>query len=267
MPSSGGVKILFIGDVMGEPGRDTVAKYLPRLREEHDLDLVIANAENSAGGFGVTGKVADDLLHLGIDVLTTGNHVWDKKEVIPYLRETNVLLRPANYPAGVPGRGSGVFAARGGTRVAVVNLMGRLFMKDLDCPFRTGERVVESLRLETPIVFVDFHAEATSEKQALAGFLDGRVTALVGTHTHVQTADEGILPGGTAYITDVGMTGPHDSIIGVEKGPAIERFLNGMPNRFQVAKGDLRFSGVVVTADAASGRALAIERLSLREGR
>src|SRR5262245_55837407 len=266
MPSSGRITILFVGDVMGEAGRDTVAKHLPRLRERHGVDLVIANGENSAGGFGITPKVADDLLHLGIDVLTSGNHLWDKKEIVPYLRETNVLLRPANYPAGVPGRGYGGFAARGGTRVAVVNLMGRLFMKDLDCPFRVGERIVESVRSETPVIFVDFHAEATSEKQALAGFLDGRVTALVGTHTHVQTADEGILPGGTAYITDVGMTGPHDSIIGVEKGPAIERFLNGLPNRFQVAKGDLRLSAVAVTADAATGRALSIERISLREG-
>ncbi len=267
MPSSGRVTILFIGDVMGEPGRDTVAKHLPALRAARDVDLVVANAENSAGGFGVTPKVADDLLHLGIDVLTSGNHLWDKKEIVPYLRETSVLLRPANYPAGVPGRGAGVFSARGGARVAVVNLMGRLFMKDLDCPFRTAERVVESVRAETPIVLVDFHAEATSEKQALGAFLDGKVTAVVGTHTHVQTADEGVLAGGTAYITDVGMTGPHDSIIGVEKGPAVERFLNAMPNRFQVAKGDLRFSAVVVTADAASGRALGIERISMREGK
>jgi metallophosphoesterase (TIGR00282 family) len=266
MPSNGRVTILFIGDVMGEVGRDAVALHLPRLREAHDVDFVVANGENAAGGFGITGKLAEDLFHLGVDVITTGNHLWDRMEVVPYLRDATALLRPANFPAGVVGRGFGVFAARGGVRVGVVNLMGRLFMKPLDCPFRAGERIVESLRRDTPIVLVDFHAEATSEKQALASFLDGQVTAVVGTHTHVQTADEGILPNGTAAITDVGMTGPHDSIIGVEKGPAIQRFLDALPNRFSVAKGDVRLSAVVVTADAATGRALAIERLSVRDG-
>lgn len=266
MPSSGPVRILFIGDVMGEAGRDAVARHLPRLRESLGVDFVIANGENAAGGFGITGKVAEDLFQLGIDVLTSGNHLWDRKEIVPYLRESTSLLRPANFPAGVPGRGDGIFTARGGARVGVVNLMGRLFMKSIDCPFRVGERVVESLRASTPLVVVDFHAEATSEKQALAGFLDGRVTAVIGTHTHVQTADEGILAGGTAAITDVGMTGPHDSIIGVERGPAIDRFLNGLPNRFTVAKGDVRLSAALVTADAATGRATAIERISVRDG-
>ncbi len=265
MQSSGRVRILFIGDVMGGAGRDAIARHLPRLREAHDVDIVIANGENVAGGFGITPPMAEDLFHLGIDVVTTGNHLWDRKEILPYIREASALLRPANFPAGVAGRGGGVFTGRGGARVGVINLMGRLFMKDLDCPFRVGERLVETLRADTPILFVDFHAEATSEKQALAGFLDGRVTAVVGTHTHVQTADEGILPGGTAYITDVGMTGPHDSIIGVEKAQAIERFLTAMPNKFAVAKNDVRISAVVVTADASSGRALAIERLSVRE--
>jgi metallophosphoesterase (TIGR00282 family) len=266
MPSNGHAKILFIGDIMGGPGRDAVARHLSRVRARHDVDLVVANAENAAGGFGVTPKVADDLSDLGIDVMTSGNHIWDKKEVMPFLRETRSLLRPANFPAGAPGRGAGVFEGRGGVRVGVINLMGRLFMKDIDCPFRAGERLVNDLHQETPIVLIDFHAEATSEKQALAGFLDGRATAIVGTHTHVQTADEGVLRGGTAYITDVGMTGPHDSIIGVEKAQAIERFLTGLPNKFQVAARDVRFSAVVVTAETATGRAVAIERISEREG-
>ncbi len=259
------VKILFIGDIIGEPGRDAVAKHLPRMRETHDPDIVILNAENSAGGFGVTPKIAEELLRLGVDVLTSGNHIWDKKESIPYIREARELLRPANFPAGAPGRGAAIFGGRGGKRVGVMNLMGRLFMKDIDCPFRVGERLAESMRKETPVIFVDFHAEATSEKQAFGAFMDGRVTAVVGTHTHVQTADEVILPGGTAYITDVGMTGPHDSIIGVEKAEAIERFLTGMPNKFRVASKDIRFCAVAVTADMATGRALAIDRIQVRD--
>ena len=263
--AAGRIKILFIGDIIGEPGRNAVAKWVPRMREVHDPDLVIANAENSAGGFGVTPKIAEDLLRLGCDVLTSGNHIWDKKDSIPFIRESGELLRPANFPAGAPGRGSAVYTARGGARVAVVNLMGRLFMKDLDCPFRAAERIAESMRRETPIIFVDFHAEATSEKQAFGWFIDGRVTAVIGTHTHVQTADERILPGGTAYLTDAGMTGPHEGVIGVERAEAIERFLTGMPNKFKVAANDVRFCGVCVTADVATGRALAIDRIQERD--
>jgi hypothetical protein len=257
------MNILFIGDIVGRPGRDLVRAGLEALVRHHQVDFVIANAENAAGGFGVTREIGDELLGLGVDVMTSGNHIWDKKEAIGYIGIEARLLRPANYPAGVPGRGSYVGRTRDGRAVGVVNAMGRVFMLNIDDPFTTVVREIESVRERTPLVVVDFHAEATSEKIAMGWHLAGKVTAIVGTHTHVQTADDRILPGSTAYITDVGMTGPHDGIIGVEREPALARFLNAMPARFDTASGDLRLHAVVIAADAETGRASAITRLSL----
>jgi 2',3'-cyclic-nucleotide 2'-phosphodiesterase len=257
------MNILFIGDIVGRPGRDLVRAGLEALVRHHQVDFVIANAENAAGGFGVTREIGDELLGLGVDVMTSGNHIWDKKEAIGYIGVEARLLRPSNYPAGVPGRGLYVGRTRDGRAVGVVNAMGRVFMLNIDDPFTTVVREIETVRERTPLVVVDFHAEATSEKIAMGWHLAGKVTAIVGTHTHVQTADNRILPGGTAYITDVGMTGPHDGIIGVEREPALARFLNAMPARFDTASGDLRLHAVVITADAETGRASAITRLSL----
>lgn len=256
--------LLFIGDIVGKPGRRIVHRAAPLLVGRHGIDLVIANIENAAGGNGITREIAETLRDDGIDVMTSGNHIWDKKEAIAYIGDEPRLLRPANYPEGVPGRGRYVATARTGVRVGVVNVMGRIFMNALDNPFRVVRDEIAAVRAEgAQIVFVDFHAEATSEKQALAWHLDGEVTAVVGTHTHVQTADARILPKGTAYLTDVGMTGPHDSIIGVDTGPAIRRFLDGMPAKFETARGNPRLNAVLVSADPETGRAQAIERVDL----
>jgi 2',3'-cyclic-nucleotide 2'-phosphodiesterase len=257
------MRILFIGDIFGRPGREIARRAIPALVERYALDLVIANVENSAAGFGVTGDIADTILGYGVDVMTTGNHVWDKKEVLDYIPRQPKLLRPANYPAGVPGRGSCVAQTRTGEPVGVVNVMGRVFMTPLDDPFAVVLREIEAVRAKARVVIVDFHAEATSEKLAMGFHLDGRATAVLGTHTHVQTADDRLLPKGTAYITDVGMTGPHDSIIGVTAEAALGRFLTAMPAKFESAAGPGRLNAVVVTADPASGRALALERLNL----
>ena len=257
------MNLLFIGDIFGKIGRDLVKAAVPRLVEQYEIDLVIANAENSAGGFGVTRETGEEILRAGVDVMTSGNHVWDKKEALSYIALEPRLLRPLNYPAGVPGAGSYVAGTDHGEEVAIVNLMGRVFMLNIDDPFSLGRREVERLRARTPVIFVDFHAEATSEKIAMGWHLDGLATAVVGTHTHVQTADEQVLPQGAAYITDVGMTGPHDGIIGVEREPVIGRFLNGLPARFESAGGMPRLHAVVVTADAATGKASAITRLKL----
>jgi 2',3'-cyclic-nucleotide 2'-phosphodiesterase len=257
------MRILFIGDIVGRPGRDLVRLGLRPLVEHHAIDLVIANGENSAGGFGITREIGDDLLDRGVDVLTSGNHIWDKKEALDYIAAQPRLLRPANYPAGVPGRGSFVARTASGRSAGVLNVMGRVFMLNIDDPFAVAAREVAALRERTPIVFVDFHAEATSEKIAMGWHLDGLATAVVGTHTHVQTADEQVLPGGTAYLTDVGMTGPHDGIIGVERGPAMTRFLTGMPARYETATGNPRLHAVVIDADEQTGRATRITRLSL----
>jgi 2',3'-cyclic-nucleotide 2'-phosphodiesterase len=257
------VNLLFIGDVFGKPGRELVRAAVPRLTEQHAIDLVIANAENSAGGFGITRETGDELFAAGVDVMTSGNHVWDKKEALTYIALEPRMLRPLNYPAGVPGAGSYVATTAQGEQVGIVNLMGRVFMLNIDDPFTLGRREVERLRKTTPVVFVDFHAEATSEKIAMGWHLDGIATAVVGTHTHVQTADEQVLPGGTAYLTDVGMTGPHDGVIGVEREPVIGRFLNGLPARFEAASGMPRLHAVVINADAATGRATGITRLKL----
>ncbi len=256
------MNILFIGDIVGRPGRDLVRVGLAALVARHAIDMVIANAENAAGGFGITREIGDELMQRGVDVMTSGNHIWDKKEAIDYIGAEARLLRPANFPAGVPGRGSYVARAADGRTVGVINLMGRIFMTPLDDPFAVALNEIAAVRERARVVLVDFHAEATSEKLAMGWHLDGRVTAVVGTHTHVQTADERVLPGGTAYITDLGMTGPHDGIIGVEREAALSRFRTGMPSRFDTATGDPKLHAVVITADDQTGRATAIERVS-----
>ncbi len=256
-------RLLFIGDIVGKPGRELVRRGLPALVAHHEIDLVIVNGENSAAGFGITPDIADDLLEHGAHVITGGNHSWDKKEIVPYLAHQPRLLRPANFPAGTPGHGRVVVGAGNGVKVAVINLIGRVFMTALDDPFAVALTELAAVREEAAIVFVDFHAEATSEKVAMGWHLDGRVTAVVGTHTHVQTADSRVLPQGTAYITDVGMTGPHDSVIGVDRRAVLARFLTGLPQRFETSTENPRLHGVVITADEATGRAIAIDRLSL----
>ncbi|HEX9365595.1 MAG TPA: TIGR00282 family metallophosphoesterase [Vicinamibacterales bacterium] len=258
------MRILFIGDIFGKPGREIARRAVPALVEQESLDFVIANVENAAAGFGVTGDIADTILGYGVDALTTGNHVWDKKEVLDYIPRQPKLLRPANFPGGgVPGRGSYLGQTRTGEPIGVINVMGRIFMQPLDDPFAVVLKEIEAMRARARVIIVDFHAEATSEKVAMGWHLDGRVTAVFGTHTHVQTADERILPKGTAYMTDAGMTGPHDSIIGVTTEIALTRFLTAMPARFESATGPGRLNGAIVTADHASGRATAIQRLNL----
>lgn len=256
------MKVLFIGDIIGKPGRSAVKALLPGLSRKYGLDFVIANGENAAGGFGITETVAGELFNLGINVITSGNHIWDKKESVPFIAKEHRVLRPVNYPPGVPGSGSVVLNA-GKFKVGVLCASGRVFMGNFDCPFRVSSAEVERLKESTNIIIVDFHAEATSEKIAFGYYMDGKVSAVIGTHTHVQTADEKILKGGTAYITDAGMTGPSDSIIGVEKERVIERFLLQMPAKFDVARGETIFSAVVVDIDETSGRASSIERLLL----
>src|SRR3954469_2872703 len=259
------MKILFIGDIIGKPGREIIRKGLRGLVAQLDADLVIANAENAANGFGVTKDIGDTLLESGVHVMTSGNHIWAKKEVFEYIATEPRLLRPANYPAGVPGRGSYVAQTGDGRAVGVINVMGRVFMLNIDDPFAIVQREIEAIRHKTRVIIVDFHAEATSEKIAMGWHLDGKVTAVFGTHTHVQTADERILPNGTAYLTDAGMTGPHDSIIGMEREPSLARFLNAMPSRFEPATGNPRLNGIVVSADDRTGRATAIKRISYSE--
>ncbi|HET9265591.1 MAG TPA: TIGR00282 family metallophosphoesterase [Vicinamibacterales bacterium] len=257
------MNILFIGDIFGKSGRELARRAIPPLVAARAIDLVIANVENAAAGFGITGDIGETILGYGVDVMTTGNHVWDKKEVLDYMPGQTRLLRPANYPAGVPGRGSYLARTRSGEPVGVINLMGRVFMTPLDDPFAIAIREADALRAKTRVILVDFHAEATSEKAAMGWHLDGRVTAVIGTHTHVQTADERILPKGTAYLTDAGMTGPYDSIIGVTVDAALGRFLTAMPAKFEAAGGMARLNAVLVTADPATGRAVAIERINL----
>ena len=257
------MKVLCIGDIMGEPGRRAVTRAMPRLVANRQIDIVIGNGENVAGGFGITPELAEELFELGLSVITTGNHAWDKKEAVEYFVREPRLLRPANYPPGVPGHGSAVVETAGGERLAVIQLMGRAYMPTIDCPFQTAKREISRVKQETPAVVVDMHAEATSEKMAMGHFLDGEVTAVVGTHTHVQTADDQILPKGTAYITDIGMTGPLHSVIGVKKEMAIEKFLTGMPRRFEVASGPVVFCAVLIDLDARTGKAAAFERIRL----
>ncbi len=262
------MKLLFVGDIVGSPGRRAIREVVPKLREEHGLDFVIANGENSAGGSGITARIADEIFSTGVDVITSGDHLWDQKEVSELLANEKRFLRPLNYPAGTPGSGSGLFEFRNPqstirNQIAVINVQGRTFMADLENPFHAVRAEVERLRQQTKIIFVDVHAEATSEKIALARMLDGQVSAVVGTHTHVQTADEQIFPGGTAYLTDAGFTGPHESVIGREITPVIQRFLTNMPQRFEVAKERVMLNGVIVEIDDQSGRASGIQRLQL----
>lgn len=257
------MKFFFIGDIVGKIGRNAVKSLLPSIVNKYKIDLVIANGENAAGGFGITDKIAEELFSYGIHIITTGNHVWDKKEFIPQISKENRVLRPLNYPPGVPGFGSLVYSLKNGLKVGVVNLSGRVFMSPIDCPFRIGKEEVEKLRHQVDIIIIDFHAEATSEKIAFGYFIDGKVTAVIGTHTHVQTADEKILPGGTAYITDVGMTGPACSVIGIEVDQIIQRFLTNMPMRFETAKGEGILSGIVIEVDEKTGKATATQRLQI----
>ncbi len=259
------MNLLLVGDIVGRPGRELVRRGLRAVIDAHGVDLVIANAENAAAGFGVTKDIGDSLLEAGIDVMTSGNHIWDKKEALDYIKAEPRLLRPANFPAGVPGRGSYVAQTGDGRAVGVINAMGRVFMQPLDDPFAVVLREIESIRHRTRVIIVDFHAEATSEKIAMGWHLDGRVTAIIGTHTHVQTADERILPKGTAYLTDVGMTGPHDSIIGMEVEPSLARFLTGMPAKFEPATGNARLNAVLVEADERTGRATRVARIGYSE--
>jgi metallophosphoesterase (TIGR00282 family) len=254
------MNILMVGDVFGEPGRAAVKRLLPGLRQQHHIELVVANVENAAGGFGVTPQQCREFLDVGVDVMTSGNHIWDRKEIVEYIGKENLLLRPANFPAGTPGAGW-VTVKAGPHKVAVLNLMGRVFMTPLDCPFRKADEVLSELRKDSAVILVDMHAEATSESVAMGWYLDGRVSAVVGTHRHVQTADERVLPGGTAYITDLGMTGPVDSVIGVDKALILQRFLTQMPIRFEAARGPAALHGVVIAVDPETGRASEIRRL------
>ena len=253
--------VLFVADVCGRPGRQAAAHLISPLREKLAIDYVICNIENAAGGFGITPEMSRKMFTYGIDVQTSGNHIWDRVQILEYLEEQPKLLRPANFPAGVPGQGSFIDLV-GSHQIGVVNLMGRVYMANTDCPFKAADREVKRIAEKTPIIIVDMHAEATSEKQAMAFYLDGRVSAVIGTHTHVPTADEQISERGTAYITDAGMTGPHDSIIGMDKGPSLGRFLTGMPKRFTTASGDVKLRGVLLKIDPTDGRALHIERIS-----
>jgi hypothetical protein len=262
------MNILFIGDIVGSPGRRIVKHSLAALEAEHSADLVVANCENAAAGFGITPALAEELLGAGIDVLTSGNHIFDRKEILPFFASGSAdghLLRPANYPEGTPGTGLFLGQTHTGTHYAVLNLQGRVFMPSIDCPFHTADRLLTSLPSTTRVILVDMHAETTSEKQAMGWHLDGRVSAVVGTHTHVPTADEKILPGGTAYVTDVGMTGPYDSVIGNVKEDVLQRFLTGLPNRLEVASAEIRLCGAVLDIDETTGRARGIERLALDE--
>ena len=260
------MKILFIGDIMGNPGRKVVKNLLPEILKETEIDFVIANGENIAGGKGVTAEVAEEMFDHGVDVLTGGNHIWQNRAGVRFLEEDERVLRPANYPdeEEIPGRGAGIFRAASGMKIGVVNLQGRVFMPPLDCPFRKVRKEVDRLRRETTIILVDFHAEATSEKIAMGWFLDGAVTAVVGTHTHVQTADEKILPGGTAFITDVGMSGPHDGVIGVRTDIVLESMLKRLPVRHKLASGDLQLNSVIIEFNPDTGKASSIERRSRR---
>jgi metallophosphoesterase (TIGR00282 family) len=258
------MRILFIGDIVGSPGRKIVHDRLADILAQQEIDLAIANCENSASGFGVTPRLVEELLETGIEVLSGGNHIWDRKEILDYFPHQPRLLRPANFPNGSPGSGLFVGEARNGVRYAVLNLQGRTFMAPLDCPFRTAERELARVPGDVKVIIVDIHAEATSEKQAMGWFLDGKVSAVIGTHTHVPTADARVLPKGTAYITDVGMTGPHDSIIGMGKESIIKRFLDGLPARFEVANDDIQMNSVLLDVDPATGRTRSIERLTHR---
>ena len=260
------LRILFIGDVMGSPGRRALSRMLGALRSRLGVRLVIANGENVAGGLGITKPTAIAILDTGVDVITLGNHSFSKKDMLGYIESEPRILRPANYPPGVPGRGWGVFETSSGDRVAVANLAGRTFMAPLDCPFRAADAILSEIGGDPNVLVVDMHAEATSEKVAMGWCLDGRASAVIGTHTHVQTSDERVLPGGTAYITDAGMTGVHDSVLGLDKNVVIGRFLTQVSGKFALAEGPATLQGVVIELDSETGRAASIERVSVGEG-
>ncbi|MCI4624738.1 MAG: TIGR00282 family metallophosphoesterase [Candidatus Magnetoovum sp. WYHC-5] len=257
------MNILFIGDIIGLGGRNALKAHMRSIVEKEAIEFIIVNGENAAGGFGITEQIARELFDYGVHVITTGNHVWDKKEIIGYVTQNDRLLRPLNYPPGVPGFGSVIYYLKNGVKIGVINLMGRIFMAPVDCPFRTSIPEIERIQNETNVIIVDFHAEATSEKIAYAHYVNGKVSAVCGTHTHVQTADERILSKGTAFITDVGMTGPYDSIIGIKEEQIIERFLTFMPNKYDVAKGRTIFSAVVLDVDHNTGKTYSIKRIML----
>jgi len=259
------MKVIIIGDVVGKPGRKILTEALKKLRERHEAEFVVANVENAAEGAGVVPKVGDEILAAGVDVMTSGNHIFDKKEVIGYIENQPRLLRPANYASDAPGRGLWLGSTDSGTQVAVINVQGRIFMPPTDCPFRATDRLLAEIGNRAAVIIVDHHAEATSEKLAMGRYLDGRVSVVVGTHTHVQTADEQIMPGGTAYITDLGMTGPYDSVIGVQSQLVITRFVRGLPLRYQTATENPQLHGVVVEIDERTGKALSIARLQVKE--
>jgi metallophosphoesterase (TIGR00282 family) len=258
------VKLLFIGDIFGHAGRRIVADHLADIRDSNGIDIVIANGENSAAGFGITPGVADELFRCGIDVMTSGNHIWDKKDIFDYITRTPKLLRPANYPPKCPGSGVYIHETKSGQRCAVIDLQGRVYMANIDCPFRKADELLAALPADVTVRFVDFHAEVTSEKMAMGWYLDGRVGAVIGTHTHIPTADTRILPGGTAYQTDCGMTGPFDSVIGVEKDPVLCRFLTALPVKMEPAKGSVELHSVIVEVDDRTGKAISINRHTVR---
>jgi len=255
------MKILFIGDIVGSPGREAIKKLVGNLKQELQIDFVIANAENASGGSGITSRVAVELFASGVNVLTSGDHIWKKPEIFELINQEERIMRPLNFPSGAPGRGAKVFISQNGVKIGVINLNGRVFMEALDCPFKTALKAAEELAAETKIIIVDIHAEATSEKIALGWYLDGKVSAIFGTHTHIQTADEKILPQGTAYITDVGMTGPYDSVIGRRVEDVLTRFLSSIPVRFEVAEGNIQLHGALVEVDEATGKARSIIRI------
>jgi metallophosphoesterase (TIGR00282 family) len=255
------MRILFIGDIVGSPGREVIKSLLLGLKQKHGLDFVIANAENAAGGSGITPKIAEDLFSFGVDVLTSGDHIWKKRDIFEIIDREPRILRPLNYPATAPGRGKGLFKTSDGSLVGIINVNGRVFMEALECPFRASLQAQEELSQKTKVIIVDIHAEATSEKVALGWYLDGRVSAIVGTHTHIQTADEKILPSGTAYITDVGMTGPVNSVIGRKIEDVLSRFLTAIPTRFDIAEGNIQLQAVVLDIDENTGKARSIARI------
>ncbi|KPK38463.1 MAG: metallophosphoesterase [Omnitrophica WOR_2 bacterium SM23_29] len=255
------MNILFIGDIVGNPGREAVKILLPKIKKEEAIKFTIANAENAAGGAGLTPNIASELLEMDIDVLTTGDHIWDRKEILEVIDKEHRILRPLNYPEGTPGIGSIILSSKSGAKVGVINLVGRVFMQAVECPFKTGIKEVNKIKEQTPIVIVDIHAEATSEKLALCWYLDGLVTAICGTHTHIQTADERIFPKGTAYVTDLGMTGPFDSVLGRRPEQIIRRFITGLPTRFEMADSNVQLQGVIIDCDEKTGKANSIKRI------
>ncbi|WP_019119197.1 TIGR00282 family metallophosphoesterase [Brevibacillus massiliensis] len=256
------MRLLFLGDIVGSPGRNMVMEYLPRLRLKYQPDLIVVNAENAAHGRGITEKIAKELYEHGVHAITLGNHTWDNKEVFSFIDDEQRIVRPANFPAGTPGTGL-TFVKTAAGEAAIINLQGRTFLPPLDCPFVTADQLIEQAKKRTKFIFVDFHAEVTSEKQAMGWYLDGRISAMVGTHTHVQTGDERILPKGTGYITDAGMCGPRDGILGMERDTVIKKFLTQLPVRFEVADGQTQINGVLFTLDKSTGYTRKVERIRI----